>query len=187
MKAEKVFGTVGLYTVAVGVLSAVVQSGQLFQKYLMINKPHPNKTHLSFDTFYPFYLQEHLDEVNRLLHFTGTSLIFLICLLTSPRTLPCMILGLPLALATFYLTVDMPKGFIEGAVLLASFITFNRIFTGNYRSALVVIFLGYGFAWFGHFIFEKNKPATFTYPTFSLMGDFMMWFQLVTGQIKLKT
>jgi hypothetical protein len=35
---------------------------------------------------------------------------------------------------------------------------------------------GYGFAWFGHFFFEKNRPATFKQPIYSLMGDFMMWW-----------
>ena len=44
--------------------------------------------------------------------------------------------------------------------------------------------IGYGFAWVGHFFFEKNKPATFKYPAFSLMGDFRLWFETVTGKRK---
>ena len=34
---------------------------------------------------------------------------------------------------------------------------------------------GYGFAWIGHFFFEKNRPATFKYPLYSFMGDWMMF------------
>jgi hypothetical protein len=42
--------------------------------------------------------------------------------------------------------------------------------------------VGYGFAWVGHFFFEKNRPATFKYPLWSLMGDWRMFFETVTGQ-----
>lgn len=44
---------------------------------------------------------------------------------------------------------------------------------------------GYGFAWVGHFFFEKNKPATIKYPLWSLMADFKMFFQILTGKIYL--
>ena len=39
--------------------------------------------------------------------------------------------------------------------------------------------VGYGFAWLGHFIFEKNRPATFTYPLYSLWGDWVMFSQML--------
>jgi hypothetical protein len=42
--------------------------------------------------------------------------------------------------------------------------------------------VGYFFAWVGHFFFEKNRPATFTYPLWSLLGDFRMFFEVVTGK-----
>ena len=43
---------------------------------------------------------------------------------------------------------------------------------------------GYGFAWVGHFVFEKNRPATFTYPLYSLSGDFVMFKDILSGKIK---
>jgi len=48
---------------------------------------------------------------------------------------------------------------------------------------LLVPLAGYGFAWAGHFGFEKNRPATFKHPLYSLMGDWVMFWQLLTGKI----
>lgn len=45
--------------------------------------------------------------------------------------------------------------------------------------------LGYGPAWIGHFFFENNKPATFQHPLYSLMGDFVMLWQALTGQLEI--
>ena len=42
---------------------------------------------------------------------------------------------------------------------------------------------GYGFAWVGHFVFEHNRPATFKWPFYSLMGDFVMFRDMLTGRI----
>jgi hypothetical protein len=53
---------------------------------------------------------------------------------------------------------------------------------GRKRYALAIPFIGYGFAWVGHFFFEKNRPATFTYPRWSLMGDFKLFYETVTGK-----
>lgn len=44
--------------------------------------------------------------------------------------------------------------------------------------------IGYGFAWVGHFIFEKNKPATFEYPLYSLLGDWVMFKDIIIGKIR---
>lgn len=52
----------------------------------------------------------------------------------------------------------------------------------DWRWFLVAPVCGYAFAWVGHFFFEKNRPATFTYPLWSLMGDFRMFFEVVTGR-----
>jgi hypothetical protein len=54
--------------------------------------------------------------------------------------------------------------------------------TGRPRLLAATPVAGYAFAWLGHFAFEKNRPATFQYPLFSLMGDFRLFFETVTGR-----
>jgi len=46
--------------------------------------------------------------------------------------------------------------------------------------------LGYGFAWLGHVLFEHNKPATFSYPFYSLAADWVMLKDFLTGRLKHK-
>lgn len=95
----------------------------------------------TYKEFYPFYLSEHENPVNRLLHFIGTFLVF-ICL-------------------------------------------FMSIYTGKYFYIILIPVVGYGFAWIGHFVFEKNKPATFQYPFWSLISDFKMFFQIIGGKVSI--
>lgn len=45
---------------------------------------------------------------------------------------------------------------------------------------------GYGFAWIGHFVFEKNRPATFRHPLYSLMGDWVMFWDILRGRVPLR-
>jgi hypothetical protein len=59
----------------------------------------------------------------------------------------------------------------------------TAIVTRNAWWLLAVPVAGYGFAWVGHFAFEKNRPATFTYPAWSFMGDWVMYWQLATRKI----
>jgi hypothetical protein len=58
--------------------------------------------------------------------------------------------------------------------LLAIILLIRAIFSGGIGNYLIVPIVGYGFAWVGHFMFEKNKPATFKYPLFSFRGDLRM-------------
>ena len=44
---------------------------------------------------------------------------------------------------------------------------------------------GYGCAWIGHFAFEKNKPATFHHPLYSLMGDWVMFAEMLRGRVRM--
>jgi hypothetical protein len=48
---------------------------------------------------------------------------------------------------------------------------------------LAVPIAGYGFAWVGHFFFEKNRPATFQHPFYSLLGDFVMYRDMILGKV----
>lgn len=44
---------------------------------------------------------------------------------------------------------------------------------------------GYGCAWIGHYAYEKNRPATFRHPLYSLMGDWVMYWQVLRGKVRL--
>ena len=48
---------------------------------------------------------------------------------------------------------------------------------------MLALLTGYGFAWVGHFVFEKNRPATFIRPLYSFMGDWVMFKDVLTGRI----
>ena len=94
-----------------------------------------------FSDFYPFYLSEHQDRVNRRLHFAGSSLVIALVL--------------------------------------------YALLTQHWMWLWTVPFAGYGFAWVGHFFFEKNRPATFSHPLYSLLGDWVMYKDILTGKVKL--
>lgn len=100
------------------------------------------KKYTSFKSFYPYYLTEHANSTNRILHFIGTTILI-------------------------------------AAIVFA-------IVTQKWLALLLVPVIGYGFAWIGHFFIEKNKPATFTYPFYSLASDFVMFWHILTGQIDKK-
>lgn len=61
------------------------------------------------------------------------------------------------------------------------------IVSAAYMYLWFIPIIGYGFAWVGHFFYEHNKPATFQYPLYSLMGDWVMFKDILVGNIKINT
>jgi hypothetical protein len=57
------------------------------------------------------------------------------------------------------------------------------LLTGQWFWLPTAFLCGYGFAWVGHFFFEKNKPATFKYPLYSFISDWLMYKDTLTGKI----
>lgn len=57
--------------------------------------------------------------------------------------------------------------------------------SGNYQIFWFLPLAGYGFAWIGHFVFEKNKPASFKQPFYSFAGDWVMYTQILMGKVKI--
>ncbi len=63
------------------------------------------------------------------------------------------------------------------AVLLAT------LWSGHLRWLWLMPLAGYGCAWIGHYVFEKNRPATFKHPLYSLLGDWVMYAQMLRGKV----
>ena len=105
--------------------------------------------------FFPFYLKEHSNRTCRRLHFIGTTL-----------GLALFVIALLILGAGFLGKLALGKAILQAVALI-----------------LVAHVQGYAFAWTGHFFFEHNKPATFKYPRLSYQGDYLMWWQMLTGKI----
>jgi len=128
--------------------------------------PAPATPFKSFADFYPFYLGEHRNPVNRSLHLFGTSCAIALGLRFAASAVPhiCKALDQP-HWANLTRGWSVPEKDV-------------------WKWALAPIVMGYGFSWVGHFFAEKNRPATFKYPVWSLRGDFTMLWQVLTFQRK---
>jgi hypothetical protein len=133
----------------------------------------------SFHEFFPYYLGEHRNPTCRALHFVGTAGFFALLswtVWTQRETFwPYMLAILVLGLAGN--VVERRRN--AAPVLLA--IVAVGVYAQPHLLAGVV--WAYGFAWFAHFKIEHNRPATFIYPLWSLLGDFRMWGLMVTGKL----
>jgi len=80
--------------------------------------------------------------------------------------------SLPLTRALHFIGTSL------GLILLAYFIR-----TGRWYFFPLFFVVGYAFAWFAHFVVEKNKPASFRYPFWSFISDFKMMWYMATGRM----
>ncbi len=87
----------------------------------------------------------------------------------------------PFYLGEHALPANRALHFIGTTLALAQII--YGVATQQYWFLLSALVTGYAFAWVGHFLLEKNRPATFTYPWFSFLGDWKMWALICTGQL----
>jgi hypothetical protein len=71
--------------------------------------------------------------------------------------------------------------FVGSSLVLCSFVWV--LITGYWLGLILLPLFGYGFAWVGHFFFEKNRPATFTHPLYSFMGDWVMYRDILVGKL----
>jgi len=85
----------------------------------------------------------------------------------------------------FYLTEHKNKT-SRTLHFIGTFLVFILIGVAIYKNWswkwFLVPVVGYGFAWIGHAFFEKNKPATFKYPLWSLISDFKLFFEILLGK-----
>jgi hypothetical protein len=72
--------------------------------------------------------------------------------------------------------------FIGSTLVLA--IAAAAVVTGRFWLLALLPIAGYGFAWVGHFGFEKNRPATFKYPIYSFIGDWVMYGKILSGTMR---
>jgi len=73
-----------------------------------------------------------------------------------------------------------------GSTLVLAVLAY-AVFTQQWLWLFAIPVVGYGFAWLGHFGFEHNKPATFKYPAYSLLGDWVMYGLFLLRLIGVKT
>ena len=71
--------------------------------------------------------------------------------------------------------------FVGSSLVLGCFAAL--FFTGQWFWLPIAFICGYGFAWVGHFAFEKNKPATFKHPLYSFVSDWIMYKDILTAKI----
>lgn len=171
---------------------------------LLSQPPAATKPYGDFESFYPFYLKEHSDPNTKRTHFIGTAIFAVVCMhapcpchvwyrflmpwslqlvLRTPKLILPLLSAASIGYVLFPFFRHLASGLLEMAILLSVYFFAGYSATRSAVATILPPVVAYSFAWFGHFYFEHNKPATFIYPIFSLFGDFRMLYDLLTGKI----
>lgn len=139
--------------------------------------PADTKPYGDFSSFYTFYLTQHENAYCQFLHAVGTFIVVMIAIL-NPPVIYGLLTAILLGLTIFPFTRHISHGFIEMFACMIGYQFGVRYCKGNQLAHITPMF-AYSLAWIGHFVFEMNKPATFIYPTYSLIGDFRMFGEYI--------
>lgn len=122
---------------------------------------------------------EHHNAYCRRLHLLGTGVSALILTRVALSSLSLV----PVSDASAWRLRDLfGAAGLRLAAGIRDFQTVLRLARPAWQYLAAGIGQGYLLAWVGHFFFEKNKPATFTHPLYSFVGDLRMLWEVVTFQ-----
>lgn len=133
----------------------------------------------SFSDFWPYYISEHRVPADRWLHFLGTS-TFLGVLIAHAVAEPlkvALLVAAVLGIGWAAWGVEAKRSAAPALLLMIALMVLVK------PTMLLGVVAAYGCAWVGHFIIEKNRPATFVYPLWSLAGDFRMYSVMLRGRL----
>lgn len=133
----------------------------------------------SFSEFFPYYLGEHRNPTCRALHFVGTAGFFAIFgwALWSELEHMWPYLAAMLGLGVLGNLVEARRNAAPIMLVMIGVMLWAQPWL------LLGVVWAYAFAWVGHFEIEHNRPATFRYPLWSLLGDFRMWALMAQGKL----
>jgi len=183
--------TLSVYAIAGVTLAMAIATHGAFPVTLL-NQPRDEvaKPHTNLPDFYEFYLGEHRNPTCRILHVIGTSMVVVSVFTKHWNLLVALITGVSCGLMLSEFLSPFPNGLVEFASVIGiGYLVVQRMQSDNNNKAAFpwhILVMGYLPAWIGHFFFEHNRPATFLYPSYSLLCDFVMCYQSLTGKLSLK-
>lgn len=141
--------------------------------------PSPDARITTYAEFWPYYLSEHRSATSRRLHFCGTMgflVILTLCIVATPGP---MLAALALGAVALYAGFKLESRRSAAPVLLGVI----AVHAVANPWVLCGVLWAYAFAWYGHFRVERNRPATFVYPLWSLASDFKMVGAMWSGHL----